>query len=123
MPLTGRPASTISTSRARSLRRRTTGREVRLRRALKLLGPQGFHFRRQGPTDACVVDFACLRRGVVIEIDGGQHGEPEHLSTDPDRDRRLADLGFQVFGFWNSEVAENLDGVVETVLARARSGR
>src|SRR5262245_43261749 len=70
-----RPKSTISTRTARSLRRRMTPHEVKLWNWLReRIAPSGFHFRRQVPISRYVVDFACLRYKVIVEIDGAQHG-------------------------------------------------
>jgi very-short-patch-repair endonuclease len=73
------------------------------------------HFRRQVPREGYIVDFACLKSKLVIEIDGAQHGEPTGLRQDAERDVRLAAGSFGVLRFWNNEVNENLAGVVETI--------
>jgi very-short-patch-repair endonuclease len=100
---------------ARALRKRMTPQEVKLWVHLRALKGQGFHFRRQVPRDGYIVDFACLKSKLVIEIDGAQHGEPGQLQRDAERDARLAAAGFKVLRFWNNEVNENLDGVVEKI--------
>ena len=51
-------------------------------------------------------------------MDGGQHNESV---TDAIRDRRLTEEGYRVLRFWNSEVLDNLDGVLETILAALAS--
>jgi very-short-patch-repair endonuclease len=62
-----------------------------------------------------IVDFACLRMRLVIEVDGGQHFEnPEDMI----RDRWLEEQGFRVLRFWNHEVLGNLDGVLEVILGK-----
>lgn len=55
-----------------------------------------------------VVDFACLKARLIIEVDGGQHA----LRRDEDaaRTRQLGQLGYQVIRFWNNEILQNLDG-------------
>jgi very-short-patch-repair endonuclease len=55
-----------------------------------------------------------MRRKLVIEVDGGQHLES---SADAVRDRWLAENGFRVLRFWNHEVLQNLDGVLERIAA------
>jgi very-short-patch-repair endonuclease len=74
----------------------------------------GFKFVRQEPVDRYYVDFVCRERRVIVELDGGQHAEsPE----DQQRDRALCALGYRVIRFWNNEVIENLDGVLQTLLS------
>jgi very-short-patch-repair endonuclease len=104
---------------ARRLRKTMTPQEVKLWVHLRALKGQGLHFRRQVPHEGYIVDFACLKSKLVIEIDGAQHGEPVKLRQDAERDTRLASAGFKVLRFWNNEVNQNLDGVVETIYREA----
>ena len=75
-----------------------------------------FHFRRQVPIGAYIVDFAAMSARVVIEIDGGQHGMDRGIQTDKARDEFLRSRGFRVLRYWNSDVDENLNGVLEDIL-------
>ena len=92
---------------ARHLRRNMTDAESHL---WKLLRRQqlGERFRRQCPIDRYVVDFVCLRRKLIVEVDGGQHAGS---SQDRVRDDCLAKLGYRVLRFWNNDVLENSEGV------------
>jgi very-short-patch-repair endonuclease len=74
----------------------------------------GAHFRRQAPLGSYVLDFVCFASRLVIEVDGGQHADSEN---DKLRDAWLQAQGFQVLRFWNNEVLENIDGVLETIMA------
>jgi very-short-patch-repair endonuclease len=94
-----------------------TRQEVRLWVRLRELRPEGFHFRRQVPIDRFVVDFACLMKRVVVEIDGSQHGLDVNARRDRARDTTLTSLGFRVVRIWNIEVDRNLAGVIEAILA------
>ena len=98
---------------ARKLRRESTEAEKALWRALRDRNLQGFKFRRQQPVGRFIVDFVCFERQLVIEVDGGQHA----TQTDKDkaRDVWLQGQGFRVLRFWNNEVLENLEGVVEVI--------
>jgi adenine-specific DNA-methyltransferase len=76
----------------------------------------GVKFRRQVEIDGYIVDFLCAERGLIIEVDGGQHT--------PERDARrtayLESQGFRLIRFWNNDVLENLDGIwteIEAALA------
>jgi very-short-patch-repair endonuclease len=88
---------------------------------LRELRRQGFHFRRQAPIDSFVVDFACYHPKLVIEIDGGQHSRKQDKLRDANRDACLTASGFRVLRFWNSDVDQNLDGVITLVLQTLQS--
>ena len=71
--------------RARALRKSMTDAERKLWRALRDKQLDGRRFRRQHPIGPYVVDFVCLERRLVIEVDGSQHGEPEQTTFDQQR--------------------------------------
>ncbi len=73
----------------------------------------GFRFRRQHPIGPYVVDFVCLEAHLVIEVDGPTHENP---SRDQQRDQNLASRGYATLRFWNEDVYDNLEGVIETIL-------
>ena len=64
----------------------------------------GWHFRRQHPIDEFIVDFCCLRAGLIIELDGDCHAEPEAIAYDRRREARLRKLGWKVVRFRNEEI-------------------
>lgn len=97
---------------ARRLRREQTDVERRLWRAVRERFPT-WKFRRQHPIGSRVADFACPSCKLVIELDGGQH--VERSAADDGRTAELARHGYRVIRFWNNEVIENLDGVLETI--------
>ena len=112
----GRPSSSVPLSSARSLRARPTPEEARLWFLLReRFRPLGHHFRRQVPIDAFVVDFACLKASVVIEIDGGGHSRDDVAAADRRRDARLRELGFEVLRFWNVEVTRETEAVLDRI--------
>ena len=98
---------------ARSLRTNTTGAERLLWQQLRLLKSEGRHIRRQVPIAGYIADFACHTAKLVIELDGGQHGEVE--AYDAQRTEVLARHGYRVIRFWNTEVFEALEGVVDRI--------
>ena len=73
----------------------------------------GFRFRRQFPIEPYIVDFICREKSIIIEIDGGQHNEPDNLRYDNERTKYLESLGFKVIRFWNTDIDNNIDGVFE----------
>ncbi|MGB5986276.1 MAG: DUF559 domain-containing protein [Desulfobacterales bacterium] len=98
---------------AKQLRKRATFAENLLWSRLRSKQIEGIKFRRQQPLGNFIVDFVSLEAKVVIELDGGQHAETR--SQDAARDRWLKSKGFTVLRFWNNEVLENLEGVLEVV--------
>lgn len=94
-----------------------TPQEVKVWNHLRAWRSQGFHFRRQAPRAGYIVDFVCLGYRLVVEIDGGQHGIESHKADDRARDEKLTEGGFLVLRFWNSDVDQNLSGVLETIHA------
>ena len=101
--------------RARSLRRDSTEAERRIWSALRAHRLNGASFRRQTPVGPYVVDFLCHDAKLIIEIDGGQHFEAEHLRRDARRDAFLASKGFRVLRFNNYDVMTNKNGVLEMI--------
>ncbi len=109
-------AKAITTSRA--LRKRMTPHEVKLWNWLREgLAPQGFHFRRQAAIGQYIVDFACLRARLVVELDGAQHGHPGAQLKDMIRDEYLMASGFTVLRFWNNDIEMQKDSVMDTIYA------
>jgi len=105
------------TDLAKRLRKTSTDAERVLWRSLQGRQLDGLKFRRQHPIGPYVVDFACLERSVVVEIDGGQHAEEAQEAKDGVRDKWLQDEGFRALRFWNHEVLSNTEGVVEAIRA------
>ncbi|WP_018407838.1 endonuclease domain-containing protein [Methylocystis rosea] len=110
----------MANPRARELRKNMTPQEVKLWSQLRLLRPQGFHFRRQVSLEGYVLDFVCYKYRLIIEADGSQHGEADGRRHDARRDAIFRANGFHVLRFWNHEIDANLIGVVETIVARAK---
>ncbi len=103
------------TNFSRALRQRGTDAENRLWLHLKGKHLEGLKFRRQEPIGNFIVDFVNYEKRLVIELDGGQHAEENDQANDRRRDEWLNNQGFRVLRFWNNEVLENLEGVLETV--------
>ena len=83
---------------------------------LRDLKQAGFKFRQQVPIDHFVVDFACLSKRLIIEVDGGTHGTDQEIARDRRRERYLRNQGFRVLRVWNSEIRENIEGVMDTIV-------
>ena len=74
----------------------------------------GQKFVRQEAIGPFIVDFVCRAHRLVIEVDGGQHAEN---ISDKSRDRWLSDRGYRVLRFWNNDVIQNTEGVLEFISA------
>jgi very-short-patch-repair endonuclease len=84
-----------------------------------ILASDGLKFRRQQPLGRYIVDFICLEKRLVIEVDGGQHSE--QVAYDVERDIWLRDQGFNVLRFWNHDVLKNIDGVIAVIVKTLRN--
>jgi very-short-patch-repair endonuclease len=70
-------------------------------------------FRRQACIGRYIVDFVYFEKKLVIELDGGQH--TEQVEYDEQRTSWLNSQGFRVLRFWNHEVFEDVDSVLEVI--------
>jgi very-short-patch-repair endonuclease len=103
-----------SRSRARQLRKNPTDAERLLWQKLRFWQVDGRKLRRQQPLGGYIVDFVCLERRLIVELDGGQHADRN--AYDKKRDDWLRNQGFVILRFWNHDVLNNIDGVVEQIL-------
>ena len=95
------------------LRNNSTDVERLLWRHLRNSQLEGIKFRRQQPIETYIVDFISFEKRIVIELDGGQHAE--NICYDEQRDACLRSNGFVVLRFWNNDVIENIEGVLEVI--------
>lgn len=100
---------------ARSLRKNMTDAEQLIWHCLRQKQLGGFRFRRQHPFERFVLDFYCCEAKLAVELDGGQHNQPDAIVFDAERTAFLEQHGIRVIRFWNNEVFQNLDGVLQTV--------
>ena len=75
----------------------------------------GYRFRRQHLIDGYIVDFVCLERSLIIEVDGGYHTTEDQKEADKERTNRLEELGFSVLRFTNEEVIANTDETLSKI--------
>ncbi len=75
----------------------------------------GFKFRRQYPIGGYIVDFYCVKARVAIELDGGQHKEPEYVEYDKKRTRKLNGMGVRVIRFSDLDALKDSEVVAETI--------
>lgn len=96
----------------RDLRKNATDAEKCLWQRLRGGQVGGVKFRRQHPFEGYVLDFVSLEKRLIVEVDGGQHLEN---ARDQVRDQRLRSAGFRVLRFWNNQVLEETEAVVEVI--------
>jgi very-short-patch-repair endonuclease len=99
--------------KARQLRRDQTDAEQTLWARLRDRQLCGAKFRRQHPVGPFVADFCCPQRKLVVELDGGQHAEK--VAADHKRSRFLEEQGYRVLRFWNHDVLQNTEAVLERI--------
>jgi very-short-patch-repair endonuclease len=104
---------------ARSLRKDQTDAEARLWSLLRDRRLAGKKFRRQHAIPPYVVDFYCHEARLVIEVDGGQHAEARR--RDEARTAFLEGKGLRVIRFWNNDVLQSTETVLEVVWRELQS--
>ena len=106
--------------RRRSLRRSQTKAEKLLWRHIRNKNFFGLKFFRQYSVDSYILDYYCPTYKLAIELDGGQHAEEENQRHDKIRTDYLKSKGIEVMRFWNNEVMQNLEGVLEEIEKRIK---
>ncbi|SKB53051.1 Isoleucyl-tRNA synthetase [Salegentibacter holothuriorum] len=102
--------------KAENRRNNPTEAESILWEGLKGKKLDGFKFRREHIIDEYIADFVCLAKGLIVEVDGGYHSDPEIRENDEFRSKYLKDnLGYSVIRFTNDEVIGNLEGVLDQI--------
>ncbi|ODT76826.1 MAG: hypothetical protein ABS76_30105 [Pelagibacterium sp. SCN 64-44] len=101
---------------ARKLRREQTPAERRFWIILHPWREAGLHWRRQTPIGPYVVDFACKREKLIVEIDGDTHYSEAGRAHDRGRSAFLEQRGYRIVRFSNAEVTGNGDGVFAVLM-------
>jgi len=101
-------------SRAKFLRKNQTDAESRLWFYLRSRQLCRYKFRRQYVMESYIVDFICLSKKVIVELDGSQHAAAKKY--DDKRTKFLESRGFRVLRFWNNVVMTDVEMVLENIL-------
>ena len=99
---------------AKALHRNMTPAEVKLWARLRAHRLNNIHFRNQHAIGNYVVDFCAPRKRFIIELDGSQHLEQEEY--DQERTEYLESKGYRVLRFWNSQVMNDIEGVMRAII-------
>jgi very-short-patch-repair endonuclease len=102
-------------ARARALRSSQTSAEAKLWQALRNRRLARWKFRRQHPIDRYVVDFVTLNGKLIVEVDGVTHDGPSERAKDRARSDVLESCGFHIVRVSNTDVYDNLEGVLEMI--------
>jgi very-short-patch-repair endonuclease len=106
----------MANERARHFRREATSAERKLWRYLRDCQLEGHRFRRQHPLGPYIVDFVCLERKLIVEVDGATHGEPDELARDAKRTAWLQERGYRILRVDNVEIYESMYPAVRSIL-------
>ncbi|MFV8331887.1 vitamin B12 dependent-methionine synthase activation domain-containing protein [Flavobacterium sp. GSP14] len=101
--------------RAKEMRNKPTEAEKMLWNVLSNKGVEGFKFRRQHIIGEFIVDFVCLEKKLIIEVDGSIHNEPEQIEHDKNRTIWLESKGFKVVRYTNQQVLNNLNTTMVSI--------
>lgn len=104
---------------ARYLRQRQTETEKLLWFNLRNKKLNGIKFKRQVVVGSYIVDFVSFEKMLIIELDGGQHNSPNMIIKDKVRTEYLEGLGFKVVRYWDNDVFNNLDSILEDILVKS----
>ena len=99
---------------AKHFRQNMTQAETKLWKRLRANKLNGLHFRRQQVILGFIVDFYCHKYQLIVEIDGDVHDSREEL--DLARENILIQNGFRIIRFKNSQVENNIEGVLTGIL-------
>jgi len=107
-------------ARARNLRSSQTSAEAKLCQALRNRRLARWKFRRQHSIDRYIVDFVTLDGKLIVEVDGVTHSEPSELTRDEVRSKVLVACGLHFVRVSNTDVYDNLEGVLEMIESTLR---
>jgi very-short-patch-repair endonuclease len=105
---------------ARALRKNQTNAENLLWQLLRGRRFCGYKFRRQYPLGGYILDFYCHEAGLAVELDGGGHNEDEQRLYDEERTKVLEGAHVCVVRFWNDDVLNSLEDVLEELYAQLK---
>lgn len=112
--MTGGNYSHLSLEKAQEMRKIPTNAEKILWTELKAKSLE-YKFRQQHLINDFIVDFVCLSKKLIIEVDGEYHFTEEQIQLDIERTRILNELGFKVIRFKNEEVTGTISTVLEKI--------
>jgi very-short-patch-repair endonuclease len=104
---------------ARELRKKSTPAEKLLWGYLRNNNIKSIKFRRQHPVCGFIIDFYCKKARLGIELDGSVHLDADQRELDQQRTSELEASGIQIIRFWNQEIMDNIDKVLDRIYQTA----
>ena len=104
-----------SLENAKILRSNMTDCEQKLWYYLRAGRFENIKFKRQAPIGNYIIDFVAKEKNLIIELDGSQHMDNELQKHDAIRENYLKNLGYKIIRFYNNEIIENIEGVLEKI--------
>lgn len=114
---TNPPLPTRTREQSRELRKLGTDAEQKLWYHLRAGRMNGLKFRRQHPIPSYVVDFFCEAKKLVVELDSSQHDE----AVDQTRTKFLESRGLKVLRYWDNDVLQQTEAVLEAIMSAAEN--
>ena len=108
---------------AKSMRHTTTDAENLMWQLLRAKRFMNLKFRRQHVIAPYILDFYCHEIGLVIELDGSQHGTDDAIEYDVERTKFLEAVGLTVVRYWNHDVLGRMDVVLEDLWQRCTESK
>ena len=105
----------------KALRHNPTETEKKLWSRLRNRQLSGAKFRRQQSFGPYILDFYCAESKLAVELDGGQHNRPERAAHDKHRDEYLKQEGVTILRFWNNQLFDEFEGVLDVILTALKS--
>ena len=109
----GRETHSTNRSRAREMRHKPVAMEKLFWDEVRDRKLDGFKFRRQYLIGPYIVDFVCVEKKLIVELDGALHAN--RVAYDMERDEFLGGAGYEVFRFRNEELADDIAMVMATI--------
>ena len=107
-------------ARAKELHRNMSPAEAKLWKHLRAHRMGDVHFRNQHAIGSYIVDFCAPRKKLIIELDGSQHLEQQEY--DEERTHYLEARGYRVLRFWNNDVLNNMEAVLQAIWNALKDG-
>lgn len=98
-----------------NLRQNMTEFEIKLWKSLRDRRFCNVKFRRQVPISKYIADFVCFEKRLIIELDGSGHQDKNQAIYDNKRDEYFVSIGYKVLRFWNSDITNNYDKVLDLI--------
>lgn len=102
-------------SKAKIMRKHSTEAETLLWNHIRNKNIEDCNFRRQHPVAGYILDFYCPKLKLAIELDGSGHAKDNKVEKDKKRTTDLEKIGIKVLRFWNNEVLQNIESVVDVI--------